>query len=62
MCYRMVVCCHADAYVCVCTCREYLVKNGSSPRVNKALSPGGKVLMTLLNYVWSLWEDPLDVS
>ena len=42
--------------------REYLVKGGGSPQVTEALSPGGKVLVTLLNYVWSLWEDPLDVS
>ena len=30
--------------------------------VPDALTPSGSTVQTLLQYVWSLWEDPIDVS
>ena len=38
------------------------MKGEGNSTVLVALSPNGNVLSTLLSYVWSLWEDPLDVS
>lgn len=28
----------------------------------EALAPSGSIMQALLQYVWSLWEDPIDVS
>lgn len=28
----------------------------------QALAPSGEILLKLLQYIWSLWEDPIDVS
>ena len=30
--------------------------------VSDSLLPSGEIVQTLLQYVWSLWEDPVDVS
>ena len=34
----------------------------SDTQLYQSLLPTGEIMQTLLQYVWSLWEDPVDVS
>ncbi len=42
-------------YYRACACTEDVL-------VTHALTPSGPMMRRLLQYVWSLWEDPVDVG
>ncbi len=44
-------------------CRDCVLAGGEEVSLlSDALAPSGQVVQRLLQYVWSLWEDPIDVS
>lgn len=42
--------------------RDCIEQIGPEPLVYEALLPSGEIVQTLLQFVWTLWEDPIDVS
>lgn len=45
------------------TDRDYVVTSKETGSVSHALlPPSGEIILELLRYIWSLWEDPVDVS
>ena len=42
--------------------RDCVLLGKASAELSDVLAPSGAVVQRLLQYVWSLWEDPIDVS
>lgn len=44
-------------------CRDCLVAEGKGAgKLSQSLAPSSDVMNKLLQYIWSLWEDPIDAS
>lgn len=42
--------------------RECVCGTEAGSPLSLSLAPSGPIMQTLLQYIWSLWEDPIDVS
>jgi len=49
-------------YVLYCISRDCVKDVSPTSPLYESLLPSGGIMQSLLQYVWSLWEDPVDVS
>ena len=55
---HMYLCC----YIPTVLCRDCVQGVSEESPVSRFLLPSGDVVQTVLQYIWSLWEDPIDVN
>lgn len=50
------------SYRHIAVCRQCAVIVSEGDSVYEALLPSSHIINSVLQYVWALWEDPVDVS
>lgn len=54
--------CNLGSLLLYCISRDCVKDMSPTSPLYESMLPSGGIMQSLLQYVWSLWEDPVDVS